>query len=161
MPKTFVLQYITNTGSKIVLRTDKGAPNYRLICIDLENPAEENWKTLIAVRFVNDFAFQFSQYFWNVLGTRERRLRLGCMCERWQARSVLHSWRQGNSFYPNAPTTNWINKIMIAERLASSLFRRRTIGSNFSFGYWHHCWIQWREKVFRNILQLHVIFDAR
>ncbi|XP_055907432.1 prolyl endopeptidase [Eupeodes corollae] len=38
---------ITNTGSKIFLRTNKNAPNYRVICIDLENPAEENWTTLI------------------------------------------------------------------------------------------------------------------
>ncbi|KAJ6648028.1 Prolyl endopeptidase [Pseudolycoriella hygida] len=43
-------EYITNTGSNIVIRTDKNAPNYRLICIDLDNPEEKNWKTLIAVR---------------------------------------------------------------------------------------------------------------
>ncbi|XP_031619279.1 prolyl endopeptidase-like [Contarinia nasturtii] len=39
--------YITNTGSKMVFRTNKNAPNYRLIVIDLNNYTEENWGTLI------------------------------------------------------------------------------------------------------------------
>lgn len=40
-------QYVTNVGSKVYFRTNKNAPNYRVIIIDFENPAEENWETLI------------------------------------------------------------------------------------------------------------------
>ncbi|XP_031624415.1 prolyl endopeptidase-like isoform X2 [Contarinia nasturtii] len=39
--------YVTNTGSKMVFHTNKNAPNFRLITIDLNNYAEENWSTLI------------------------------------------------------------------------------------------------------------------
>ncbi|XP_073812282.1 prolyl endopeptidase [Musca autumnalis] len=39
--------YITNTGSKVYFRTNKDASNYRVIMIDFENPAQENWQTLI------------------------------------------------------------------------------------------------------------------
>jgi len=39
--------YITNIGPKAVFKTNKNAPNYRLIVIDFNNFAEENWKTLI------------------------------------------------------------------------------------------------------------------
>ncbi|XP_037933547.1 prolyl endopeptidase [Teleopsis dalmanni] len=41
-------EYITNIGSKVYLRTNKNSPNYRVIVIDFENPAEEKWETLIA-----------------------------------------------------------------------------------------------------------------
>ncbi|XP_031639763.1 prolyl endopeptidase-like [Contarinia nasturtii] len=39
--------YVANMGSKVVFRTNKKAPNYRLVVIDFDNYAEENWTTLI------------------------------------------------------------------------------------------------------------------
>lgn len=41
------LQYITNTGPIAVFKTNKDAPNYRLIEINFENPAPSEWKDLI------------------------------------------------------------------------------------------------------------------
>lgn len=38
---------ITNEGSIFYFRTNKGAPNFRIITIDFNAPAEENWKTLV------------------------------------------------------------------------------------------------------------------
>lgn len=35
----------------MVFRTNKNAPNFRLIVIDIDNPAEENWGTLIEVKY--------------------------------------------------------------------------------------------------------------
>ncbi|KAJ0182721.1 hypothetical protein K1T71_002090 [Dendrolimus kikuchii] len=40
-------EYITNEGSVAIFRTNRNSPNYRLIKIDLENPAQENWETVI------------------------------------------------------------------------------------------------------------------
>ncbi|KAH8246746.1 hypothetical protein KR038_004450 [Drosophila bunnanda] len=40
--------YITNEGSKVYFRTNKNAPNYRVIVIDFENHQEDKWETLIA-----------------------------------------------------------------------------------------------------------------
>jgi len=40
-------EYVTNTGSVAVFRTNKNATNYRLIQIDFKQPEEANWKTLI------------------------------------------------------------------------------------------------------------------
>ncbi|KAK0088492.1 hypothetical protein PV325_011793 [Microctonus aethiopoides] len=39
--------YITNNGKKMIFRTNKNAPNYRLICIDLDNKDESQWTDLI------------------------------------------------------------------------------------------------------------------
>ncbi|WP_411846566.1 prolyl oligopeptidase family serine peptidase [Roseibacillus persicicus] len=39
--------YVTNLGSTFLVRTDLDAPKQRLVAIDLENPARENWKTVI------------------------------------------------------------------------------------------------------------------
>ncbi|XP_069184824.1 prolyl endopeptidase isoform X1 [Procambarus clarkii] len=40
-------EYITNDGTICVFRTNKGAPNYRLVKIDLASPAPEKWETLV------------------------------------------------------------------------------------------------------------------
>ncbi|KAJ8680862.1 hypothetical protein QAD02_016649 [Eretmocerus hayati] len=39
--------YVTNTGSKVVVRTNKKAPNYKLIVIDLDDYQEEKWVDLV------------------------------------------------------------------------------------------------------------------
>lgn len=41
------MQYVTNEGPVCIFRTNKDAPNYRLIRIDFTNPSPENWTTLI------------------------------------------------------------------------------------------------------------------
>ncbi|KNC30382.1 hypothetical protein FF38_02686 [Lucilia cuprina] len=41
-------QYVTNLGSKVFFRTNKNAPNYRIIAIDFDDYAEEKWETLVA-----------------------------------------------------------------------------------------------------------------
>lgn len=46
----FSSQYITNTGTKIVFLTNKDAPNYRIVAIDLKNSTEEYWHTLVEVQ---------------------------------------------------------------------------------------------------------------
>ncbi|XP_046965734.1 prolyl endopeptidase isoform X1 [Vanessa cardui] len=44
-------EYVTNNlsenSSVCIFRTNKNAPNYKLIKIDLHNPAEENWETVV------------------------------------------------------------------------------------------------------------------
>ncbi|XP_017769998.1 PREDICTED: prolyl endopeptidase isoform X2 [Nicrophorus vespilloides] len=40
-------EYITNNGSKFFFRTNKDAPNYRIIVIDFDNPDKANWSTLV------------------------------------------------------------------------------------------------------------------
>ncbi|XP_031619183.1 prolyl endopeptidase-like [Contarinia nasturtii] len=39
--------YITNTGSKVVFRTNIRAPNYRVVVIDFNHFTEDNWTTLV------------------------------------------------------------------------------------------------------------------
>ncbi|XP_065334976.1 prolyl endopeptidase-like [Cloeon dipterum] len=41
-------EYVTNVGSKCIFKTNKDAPNYRLVTIDLENPSMDQWRTLVA-----------------------------------------------------------------------------------------------------------------
>ncbi|XP_055640781.1 prolyl endopeptidase-like [Toxorhynchites rutilus septentrionalis] len=39
--------YITNEGSIFSFRTNKNAPNYRLVNINFDSPTSENWETLV------------------------------------------------------------------------------------------------------------------
>ncbi|KAL1139447.1 hypothetical protein AAG570_006431 [Ranatra chinensis] len=39
--------YVTNDGPNFIFRTNKDAPNYRLITINFNNPDPSNWKTLL------------------------------------------------------------------------------------------------------------------
>ncbi|KAL0268493.1 UNVERIFIED_CONTAM: hypothetical protein PYX00_010417 [Menopon gallinae] len=39
--------YVTNIGPEMIFRTNKNAPNYRLIKINFDHPEEKNWTTLI------------------------------------------------------------------------------------------------------------------
>ncbi|XP_054266727.1 prolyl endopeptidase isoform X2 [Macrosteles quadrilineatus] len=41
-------EYITNDGPVCVFRTNKDAPNYRLIKINMECPSQDKWETLVA-----------------------------------------------------------------------------------------------------------------
>jgi prolyl oligopeptidase len=39
---------IDNDGNKLLVRTNDGAPNYKVVAIDPKKPAKANWKTIIA-----------------------------------------------------------------------------------------------------------------
>ena len=41
------INYVDNEGSRFLLSTNIDAPNYRVIAVDLNNPAKENWKDVI------------------------------------------------------------------------------------------------------------------
>ncbi len=41
---------IDNVGDRMLVQTDKGAPNGRIVLVDPANPAEANWKTVLAER---------------------------------------------------------------------------------------------------------------
>lgn len=41
-------EYIANNGPEIFLKTTRNAPNGKVVIMNLNNPQEENWKTLIA-----------------------------------------------------------------------------------------------------------------
>lgn len=41
---------IDNVGDKLLVQTDKGAPNGKVVLIDPANPAEANWKTILPER---------------------------------------------------------------------------------------------------------------
>ncbi|HEV7780117.1 MAG TPA: prolyl oligopeptidase family serine peptidase [Chitinophagaceae bacterium] len=38
---------VDNDGAKLIIRTNDGAPNYRVVLVDPKNPGKENWKTVI------------------------------------------------------------------------------------------------------------------
>lgn len=42
--------FIDNDGDKLLIRTNEGAPNYKVVLIDPKNPSKENWKTVIPER---------------------------------------------------------------------------------------------------------------
>ena len=52
--KTIVANYendysvLENVGSKLLVVTDKNAPNKRIVLIDVDNPEPENWKDVIS-----------------------------------------------------------------------------------------------------------------
>jgi prolyl oligopeptidase len=41
-------EYVANFGTKAIFRTNKNAPNFKLIATDLENFKENDWTELIA-----------------------------------------------------------------------------------------------------------------
>jgi len=38
---------VDNDGGKLIIRTNDGAPNYRVVLVDPKNPGKENWKDII------------------------------------------------------------------------------------------------------------------
>lgn len=53
-------QLVTMADLKAIYRTNREASNYQLIAVNLENPNEENWTTLIEVYRIS-ISFRFSQ----------------------------------------------------------------------------------------------------
>lgn len=45
-----VYEWVGSEGQQVWLRTTRGAPNAKVVMVDLEHPAEANWKTVIAER---------------------------------------------------------------------------------------------------------------
>lgn len=45
--KPVCFQYVANDGAICTFRTNKDAPNYRLIKINLESPEQEKWEVLV------------------------------------------------------------------------------------------------------------------
>jgi prolyl oligopeptidase len=43
----FSYSIVDNIGNEVLVRTNKGAKNYRLVLIDPKNPAESNWKEFV------------------------------------------------------------------------------------------------------------------
>lgn len=43
----FTFNVIDNVGDKLLVRTDKGAPNGKVVLIDPKNPSEKNWKEIL------------------------------------------------------------------------------------------------------------------
>ncbi len=41
---------IDNDGDRLLVQTNDGAPNYKVVSIDPKNPAKENWQTIIPTR---------------------------------------------------------------------------------------------------------------
>src|SRR6185369_13991289 len=41
---------IDNVGDKLLIRTNKNAPNGRVVLVDPKNPIEENWKEVLPER---------------------------------------------------------------------------------------------------------------
>ncbi|RWS18145.1 hypothetical protein B4U80_10279, partial [Leptotrombidium deliense] len=39
--------YVTNDGDKVTMRTNKNAPNFKVVCFDLNDPTEEKWTNVI------------------------------------------------------------------------------------------------------------------
>ncbi|MBK9357782.1 MAG: S9 family peptidase [Bacteroidales bacterium] len=44
---SFDYEVITNEGRDFIIRTNDGAPRYRLISVNLDKPGRENWKTIV------------------------------------------------------------------------------------------------------------------
>src|SRR6185436_7431866 len=43
----FSYNFVDNIGDKFLIRTNKGAKNYRLVLIDPKDPSESNWKEFV------------------------------------------------------------------------------------------------------------------
>ncbi|MCW3463854.1 prolyl oligopeptidase family serine peptidase [Chitinophaga nivalis] len=87
----FEPEVIDNDGGKLLVRTNHGAPNYRIVLVDPKNPAEANWKTIVPERkealesvgtaggklflsYLKDAATQVYQY--DYKGKQEREIKL-------------------------------------------------------------------------------------
>lgn len=90
-----LFQFVTIVDSKVAFRTNRNAPNFRIVWIDLENPAEENWTTIIEVNkidmiWLNIITWNFLEY--SHTGTFVRHFDSSNPCERWYSLDRLFAW---------------------------------------------------------------------
>lgn len=73
---------MTNTGTEMVFYTNKDAPNYRVVVIDLKDSTEDKWNTLIEVKHKKYYFVQINCHIVIVsnVGTPNRCFNLDAMC---------------------------------------------------------------------------------
>lgn len=67
-----IFQYITNENTIFSFRTNKDAPNYRIINIDFESPNYSKWATLVPVNIKITSIKEYLKNVYCIIGTPEK-----------------------------------------------------------------------------------------